>query len=193
MEYLYKTCCFAMRTPLAWHIFGEHYLYANESNEQQRKIKKKPKVLQLRETLKCLFAVDDDFVMRMKDNDQCTASFWYTIQTDTVLTHPFVYYWLNGRKCTSRATQMSENSTGLTRAFPKLCKTFKTFQQGFGQCVVAWIIPNIFMQLHSTTFLHILGMTKFNKTSLILLLSDFIKSKVLNLNLKYNLNLVAAL
>lgn len=52
------------------------------------------------------------------------------------------------------------------------------------------------MQLHSTTFLHILGMTKYNKTSSILLLSDFIKSKVLNLNLyriKDNLNLVAEL
>lgn len=110
-----------MRTPLAWHIFGEHYLYANESNEQAEE-DKKPKVLQMRETLKSLFAVDDDFVMRIEDNDQRAESFWYTIQTDTVLAHPFVYSetmrwaitlekpnWLNGRKCASRVTQMSVN------------------------------------------------------------------------------------
>lgn len=29
---------------------------------------------------------DDDFVMRIEDNDQ----HWYTMQTDTVLAHPFV-------------------------------------------------------------------------------------------------------
>ncbi len=45
-------------------------------------------------------------------------------------------------------------------------------------------------------FLHILSMTKYNKTSSSLLLSDFIKLKVLNLNLyriKDHLNLVSAL
>ncbi len=50
------------------------------------------------------------------------------------------------------------------------------------------------MLLHSTTFWHILGMKKYNKSSSILLLSEFIKSKVLNLNLyriKDNLNLAA--
>ncbi len=61
----------------------------NQMNRQSKI--KKTKVLQLIETLKSLFAVADDFVMRIEDNDQRAASFWYTIQTDTVLTHPFVY------------------------------------------------------------------------------------------------------
>lgn len=45
----------------------------NQMNRQRKK--KKTKVLQLRETLKSLFAVADDFVMRIEDNDQRAAPF----------------------------------------------------------------------------------------------------------------------